>query len=65
MKWNSINWEGLAILNTAWLGGSSCVGGMNLNPLGEEIEFNSGLLKLKESSYHYLILMGIGWLFRH
>lgn len=46
-KWNSINWEGLEILNDAWLGGSSCVGGTSLNPLGEGGEFNSGLLKPK------------------
>lgn len=46
-KWNSINWEGLEILNAAWLGCSFCVGGTSLNLLGERREFNSGLLKPK------------------
>lgn len=41
------------------------MGGMSLNPLGEEREFNSGLLKPKKRSYHYLVIMGIGWLFSH
>lgn len=46
-RWNSINWEGLEILNAAWLGGSSCVGGVSLDPLGEGRELNSGLLRPK------------------
>lgn len=62
-KWNSINWEGLERLHAARLGGSSCVGGKKSLPLGEGREFNSGLLKSKGSSYCYLIIMGMGWLF--
>lgn len=53
-KWNSTNREGLEILNAAWLGGASWVGGMSLNPLGEGREFNVGLKpRGKVLSLHY------------